>query len=78
MRLQVIDLADLIKRYVTSHPEACDTVEGVREWWIPMQRHFDQLRDVQAALELLQADGHIHSRTGPDGRSRYAAKSDPA
>jgi hypothetical protein len=74
---QVANLADLIMRYVQARPDACDTVEGVSEWWVPTQRHFDRLRDVLAALQWLQAAGRIHARIGADGRSLYAGRSDP-
>ena len=32
------ELAATILRYLESCPNACDTAEGVCQWWIPQQR----------------------------------------
>lgn len=68
------NLAETIFRYVASRPNACDTVDGVCEWWIPQQRYVETKGDVLAALELLRAHGQIDTRTGADGRVLYCAR----
>lgn len=70
----VDDLSATILRYVTSFPEARDTAEGVCEWWIPRQRHFDAMRNVLAALERLEAEGRIDAHRMTDGQVLYGAK----
>jgi len=74
----VDELAETIFRYVASCPNACDTVDGICEWWIPRQRYLDAKGDVLAALELLRARGRIDMRTGADGQVRYRASSPSA
>ena len=71
----VDDLAETILRYVASCPDACDTVDGIFEWWVPRQRYVDAKSDVLAALELLKARGQIDMRTGADGQALYRARS---
>jgi hypothetical protein len=72
------ELAETILRYVASRPNACDTVDGICEWWIPRQRYTQAKRDVLAALELLTVRGQIDARTGADGQVVYRARLCPA
>jgi hypothetical protein len=69
----VDDLASTILRYLTSFPDACDTAEGICEWWIPRQRQFDAMQDVLAALQRLETDRRIDARRMADGRVLYSA-----
>ena len=73
----VDDLARTILRYVASCPNACDTLDGICEWWIPRQRYVEAKNEVLAALELLEARGLIDSRTGADGQVLYRAQRAP-
>lgn len=74
----VHDLAETILSYVVSRPNACDTVDGICEWWIPQQRYVDAKVDVLAALELLQMRGQIEMHTGADGQVLYRPRRAPA
>jgi hypothetical protein len=68
------DLARLsaeILRYLESHRDAADTVEGIARWWIKRQRLEDTLRQVQWALDRLVADARIEVRVSPAGRTLY-------
>jgi hypothetical protein len=67
------ELAETILRYIASCPHACDTVDGICEWWLPRQRYLEARTDVLAALELLKVRGQIDSRTGADGQVLYHA-----
>lgn len=67
-------LAGVILRYVSAHPEACDSLEGICDWWLMRQRHDDALRDVAAAVEILLERGHIEAWSGAGGRQVYRAK----
>ncbi|MFN7997438.1 MAG: hypothetical protein U0Q18_27725 [Bryobacteraceae bacterium] len=43
-----------ILRYLVSHPDARDTVEGIAEWWLPpLSTH--SIADIRGALERLEA-----------------------
>lgn len=74
----VDELAKTILRYVASCPNACDTLYGICEWWIPRQRYVEAKGEVLAALELLKARGQIDTRTGADGQVLYRAHRSPA
>ena len=73
----VDELAQTILRYVASCPGACDTLDGICDWWIPRQRYVEAKGDVLAALELLKARGQMDTRTGADGQVRYRASRAP-
>jgi hypothetical protein len=74
----VDELAQTILSYVTSCPDAADTIDGICEWWIPRQRYVQAKSEVLAALELLEARGQIHTRIGADGQVLYRARSVPS
>ncbi|MEO7335430.1 MAG: hypothetical protein ABIV63_02525 [Caldimonas sp.] len=67
-----------ILRYVASRPDACDTLDGICEWWIPRQRYLEARHDVLAALECLQAQSRIGMRAGADGQVLYHAPRAPS
>ena len=67
------ELAETILRYVASCPNACDTLDGICDWWIPRQRYIDAKNEVLAALELLKVRGQIESRSRADGQILYRA-----
>ena len=66
-------LAAVIHRYIRSHPDACDTLQGVSDWWLARQRYEDTRTKVAAALELLLAQGRAEASRGPDGQVVYRA-----
>ncbi len=74
----VDDLAETILRYVASRPNACDTLDGICDWWIPRQRYVEAKGEVLAALELLKARGQIDTHTAADGQVLYRARRAPA
>ena len=67
------DLAAVILRYVSSRPNACDTLEGVRDWWLARQRYEDSSRSVAAALRLLIERGQAEAVPAADGHVIYRA-----
>jgi hypothetical protein len=73
----VEELAETILRYVASCPNACDTLDGICEWWIPRQRIAEAQGEVLAALELLKGRKQIGTHTGPDGQVLYRARGVP-
>lgn len=61
----------MILRYVGAHPAACDSAEGICEWWLARQQRDDLRCAVDAALAQLVASGRIEASTGVDGRVLY-------
>jgi hypothetical protein len=66
-------VADTILRYITAHPDACDSLEGICDWWLVRQRRDDAKRDIANALEDLVAAGLIESSIGPGGLALFHA-----
>ena len=59
-----------IERYVSLHPTAADTLEGIARWWVV--RGQPELNSVEAALEWLVQRGLLQRRALPDGNSLYS------
>jgi hypothetical protein len=78
----IIDaLAVAIERYLDQRPEASDTVDGIRQWWLPDHRDHATRCRVQAALDRLVrrgvvrvfrtvGGGVVYGRTPSAGRER--------
>jgi hypothetical protein len=66
-------IAAAILRYIKAHPDACDTLQGVSEWWLARQRYDDTRRRVRAALQLLLDKGKAEAIPGADGHTVYRA-----
>lgn len=61
------NVAQALLRYLQSHPDAADTLEGVVKWWLPRQRYLDARERVEAALELLVQREMVEKLSGPSG-----------
>jgi Fe2+ or Zn2+ uptake regulation protein len=64
-------IVDAILRYLHSHPDAADTVEGIAKWWLPTAWCVD-VRSVQHALSRLEAQGLVHRRINADQHEVYS------
>ncbi len=60
-----------ILAYLTEHPDAQDTLEGIMEWWLLRQRIKRQTTLVSEVLAELIASGFVIERTGRDSRTHY-------
>jgi hypothetical protein len=67
-------LAAAIARYVSAHPNASDTVEGVGRWWVAEEAARARTEQVEQALERLITAQRLTRRTLPDGRPVYGAR----
>ncbi len=67
----VENLADEISRYLAEHPDAADSVEGIRLWWLARQRYEDTAIKVQKALDRLIDRGAAVKTVLPDGTTVY-------
>ena len=66
-------LAAEVLRYISRHPGAADTTEGIERWWLPDGIAAHRAAELEAALERLVRDGVLARRRLPDGRVLYAA-----
>ena len=71
---QIMLMAHLIERYVSEHPEAGDTVDGISQWWLEghggspdeLQQALDYLVENVRLSRIVLADGTvIYARAGP-------------
>jgi hypothetical protein len=69
-------LRDAIVDYVRAHPDASDSIEGIRFWWLPPDEREEDLELVARVLEQLVAAGAMQRRRLPDGGVVYSAKRD--
>ncbi len=50
-----VDSRREIIEYLQAHPAAADTVDGILDWWIPIQRYENAKKEIQQALlDLVQ------------------------
>jgi hypothetical protein len=71
---RVAQLARELSRYLETHPEASDTLDGIARWWLARQRYDDARELVGEALELLVDCGVVRKRTLPDGVTLFEKK----
>ena len=55
-------VAQEIERYLETHPNAADSLEGISTWWVSKQQIRQELEVVRAALEQLTHSGIVLSR----------------
>jgi hypothetical protein len=67
-------IAHTIQRYLDVNPEAADSAEGIRRWWLPPALAEESPGAVEEALDRLVAAGVIQPRPLPDGRVLYAKR----
>lgn len=66
----VESVARELESYVSSHPSAADTVEGIARWWLAGTEQ-PSLSRVEAALDLLVRRAVVARYPLPDGRFIY-------
>jgi hypothetical protein len=69
------NVVDAIHRYLTAHPDAADSAEGIATWWLPSIGIVSSVQEVEAALEQMQTLGLVNKRRLADGRVIYRAAS---
>ncbi|GAA0710443.1 hypothetical protein FHW84_004332 [Dyella sp. SG562] len=65
--------------YLTQHPDAADTLDGIVSWWLPQQRYVTERRRIEQALSHLVERGQLRRDRLPGGAVLYALnRADPA
>ena len=65
------DIAHEILIYLTEHPNAQDTMEGIVQWWLLEREILRSASKVQTALAELIAQGLVLERESLDKRTLY-------
>ena len=58
--------------YLTQHPDAADTLDGIVSWWLPLQRYETERRRIENALGHLVERGQLRCDRLPGGATLYA------
>jgi hypothetical protein len=74
LRMSVlILLRGAIARYVSVHPQAVDTLEGIRDWWLSDIEPKPSDSDLEAVLEILVSEKLLMRMDMVDGAKLYGA-----
>ena len=65
------EVSYFILSYLTRHPDAGDTFDGIVEWWLLEQRIKFETRNVSEAVARLVAEDLILEHIGADSRVTY-------
>jgi hypothetical protein len=67
-----ISLQASLRRYLEKFPEAADSPEGIRHWWLTEELRMTPVENLRHALKALVASGEMQISTLPDGTELYA------
>lgn len=65
------EIAYDILAYLSEHPEAQDTLQGIVQWWLLEQEIKTRISQVERALAKLVAERLVVERTGKDSQTHY-------
>lgn len=68
-------LAHSVMRYLSEHPNAMDTLDGIAEWWIMRQQVRVDVEKLTRVLARLTENGRL-DKIGSGDKARYRLKSD--
>jgi len=60
-----------ILHYLTEHPDAKDTIQGIPRWWLPKNPVERRKEEVREAVDVLVARGWVTKRQITPSRSLY-------
>ena len=63
-----------VLEHLRNHPDAADSLEGVRTWWLKRHGHAPSHDVVKSALDLLISRGWLRADAAVDGRLIYSAR----
>jgi hypothetical protein len=72
---KTILMANQVERYVSEHPDAGDTVDGISQWWL--EGHSGSPNELQQALDYLVENVRLSRIVLADGTVIYA-RADPS
>jgi hypothetical protein len=65
---------EAIEDYLSQHPDAADSEQGIAKWWVPAMGLEASAQEVAAALEGLRELDRIERKCLPGGRVIYRAR----
>jgi len=70
MQPDVMVIVQRLSRYLRSHPDACDTPDGIARWWMDDEGPLP-VPAIETALVWMSECGLVESITAADGRVRF-------
>jgi hypothetical protein len=67
-------ISESIVSYLGKHPEAQDTLEGIAQWWLALERVESSTEAVADALQSLTRQGIVTLRVSRDGTTLYSLR----
>lgn len=71
---EIEEIAHKIRRYLSDHPNAADSLEGIVHWWLARQQVELSAEKVKMALDYLVCNDLIARTTMVGGKVVYANK----
>lgn len=68
---KMIRAANEIKRYLKDHPNAADTLDGIKKSWLLRQRIEEPVLRVQMVLDYLVSESQVERKTSLSGDQVY-------
>ncbi len=66
-----------IRQYLSEHPQAADTAQGIQRWWLLPSSGELALTTVEAALLLLETEGVVRRIESPWAPAAWARAAVP-
>ena len=70
----VRDIETAVLAYLHRRPRAADTLRGIVNWWLPLQRYESGAQRIELALTELVTSGLLRCDRLPDGEVLYALR----
>jgi len=70
--LMYISLQASLRRYLEQFPDAADSPEGIRQWWLTEELRVTPIEILRQALKVLVASDEMQFSILPDGTELYA------
>ena len=71
-RRRTAELCDCVRCYLAAHPDAADSLRGIRQWWLPARLREVRLEELEQALAQLVDRGEVQRSTLPGAEELYA------
>ena len=66
------DLQSAVRAYLQWYPQAADTLEGIRHWWLPDSMRSTPIELLRLALVEMLEGGELRCEALSDGSRLYA------
>lgn len=67
-----LSLQASLRRYLEKYPEAADSPEGIRQWWLTEELRMTPIENLREALMVMVVSGEMQLSILPDGTELYA------